>query len=64
MLGLALARDQTSYFAAWVVPGMGMRDSFYDAAFVALVQAVPSGGSRTISYPTLWGAYAPVERTS
>lgn len=55
---LSQARDQFTYFTAWIVLGVGMRCALYDAAFAALVQVVPSRGRRAISYLTLYGAYA------
>jgi Major Facilitator Superfamily len=58
LLGLSQVRDPVSYFAAWVVIGVGMRCCLYDAAFAALVQVVPSRGRSAISYLTLYGAYA------
>ncbi|UYN96794.1 MAG: MFS transporter [Enhydrobacter sp.] len=58
LLGLSLVRDVATYFAAWAVIGVGMRLCLYDAAFAALVQAVPSRGRAAISYLTLYGAYA------
>jgi MFS family permease len=58
LLGLSQVRDVALYFAAWFVIGVGMRCCLYDAAFAALVQAVPSRGRTAISYLTLYGAYA------
>jgi MFS family permease len=58
LLALSQVRDQASYFAAWALLGVGMRCALYDAAFVALVQVVPSRGRLAISYLTLYGAYA------
>ena len=58
LLGLSQVRDVASYMAAWFVIGVGMRCCLYDAAFAALVQAVPSRGRTAISYLTLYGAYA------
>lgn len=58
LLGLSQVRDVASYMAAWFVIGIGMRCCLYDAAFAALVQAVPSRGRTAISYLTLYGAYA------
>ena len=58
LLVLAQARDLVTYFVAWLVLGVGMRCSLYDAAFAALVQVVPTRGRRAISYLTLYGAYA------
>jgi len=58
LLGLSQVRDVASYMVAWLVIGVGMRCCLYDAAFAALVQAVPSRGRAAISYLTLYGAYA------
>ncbi len=58
LLGLSQVRDVATYFVAWAVIGVGMRCCLYDAAFAALVQAVPSRGRTAISYLTLYGAYA------
>jgi MFS family permease len=58
LFGLSLVHDVATYFAAWAVIGVGMRFCLYDAAFAALVQAVPSRGRTAISYLTLYGAYA------
>jgi MFS family permease len=58
LFGLSLVRSQPAYLAAWVVLGLGMRMSLYDAAFAALVQVVPSRGRLAISYLTLFGAFA------
>lgn len=58
LLGLSQVHDVASYMAAWLVIGVGMRCCLYDAAFAALVQAVPSRGRTAISYLTLYGAYA------
>jgi len=58
LLGLSQVGDLVGYFVAWAVIGVGMRCCLYDAAFAALVQAVPSRGRAAISYLTLYGAYA------
>jgi MFS family permease len=58
LAALSQVGDVATYFAAWVVIGIGMRCCLYDAAFAALVQAVPSRGRAAISYLTLYGAYA------
>lgn len=58
LLGLSQVHDFASYVVAWLVIGVGMRCCLYDAAFAALVQAVPSRGRAAISYLTLYGAYA------
>jgi MFS family permease len=58
LLGLSQVHDFAAYVIAWLVIGVGMRCCLYDAAFAALVQAVPSRGRAAISYLTLYGAYA------
>lgn len=58
LLGLSQVGQVATYFIAWAVIGVGMRCCLYDAAFAALVQAVPSRGRLAISYLTLYGAYA------
>ena len=58
LLALSQVGHVTTYLAAWAVIGVGMRCCLYDAAFAALVQAVPSRGRAAISYLTLYGAYA------
>jgi MFS family permease len=58
LAALSQVGDIATYFAAWVVIGVGMRCCLYDAAFAALVQTVPSRGRAAISYLTLYGAYA------
>jgi MFS family permease len=58
LLGLSQVRDIAFYLVAWAAIGVGMRCCLYDAAFAALVQAVPSRGRLAISYLTLYGAYA------
>ncbi len=58
LLALSAVRSPSAYLASWVVLGIGMRLSLYDAAFAALVQVVPSRGRLAISYLTLFGAFA------
>ena len=58
LYALSLVRSEAAYLAVWVVLGVGMRLSLYDAAFAALVQVVPSAGGCAISYLTLFGAFA------
>lgn len=58
LLGLSQVHDFAAYVIAWLVIGVGMRCCLYDAAFAALVQAVPNRGRAAISYLTLYGAYA------
>ena len=55
---LAMVTSQALYLAAWAFLGVGMRMTLYDAAFPALVQAMPSQGRRAISYLTLFGGFA------
>jgi MFS family permease len=60
-LGLSLVAwspSQPLYLASWVLLGIGMRLTLYDAAFAALVQVTPSRGRRAISYLTLFGGLA------
>jgi len=58
LLGLSMVRSEAAYLAVWIFIGLGMRLCLYDAAFAALVQAVPSRGRQAISYLTLFGAFA------
>lgn len=58
LYALSLVRSEAAYLGVWVFLGLGMRLCLYDAAFVALVQVVPSRGRRAISYLTLFGAFA------
>jgi MFS family permease len=55
---LAFVRDEASYLACWVLLGIAMRMTLYDAAFAAAVQVTPSRGRRAISYITLFGGLA------
>lgn len=55
---VAWAPSAPWYLASWVVLGIGMRLTLYDAAFAALVQVTPSRGRRAISYLTLFGGLA------
>ena len=55
---LASARTPTAYLAAWVLVGIAMRLTLYDAAFAALVQLSPTRGRRAISLLTLYGGLA------
>ncbi len=58
LYSLSLVESEASYLVVWVLIGLGMRLSLYDAAFAALVQVTPSRGRRAISYLTLFGAFA------
>lgn len=55
---LAFVRDEASYLACWVLIGIAMRMTLYDAAFAAAVQVTPARGRRAISYITLFGGLA------
>ena len=60
-IGLALlsrVRYETSYLAVWVLLGVAMRLTLYDAAFAAVVQVMPTHGRTAISYMTLFGGFA------
>jgi MFS family permease len=58
LLLLSVAKTKVAWFASWMVLGVAMRASLYDAAFAAIVQVTPSRGRRAISYLTLWGGFA------
>jgi len=58
LYALSLVRSELEYLLVWAFLGFGMRLSLYDAAFAALVQAVPRRGRLAISYLTLFGAFA------
>jgi MFS family permease len=58
LFALAGVTSIWQYFAVWVVIGIAMRMTLYDAAFAALVQVTPSRGRRAISYLTLFGGFA------
>jgi MFS family permease len=55
---LSLVTHPYTYLWVWVLLGIAMRLSLYDAAFAALVQVTPSRGRRAISYLTLFGGFA------
>lgn len=55
---LAHVQSPSAYLAAWVVVGVAMRLTLYDAAFAALVQLAPARGRRAISLVTLFGGLA------
>lgn len=55
---LAYVYNPYAYFAVWVLLGVSMRMTLYDAAFAALVQVTPQRGRRAISYLTLYGGFA------
>jgi hypothetical protein len=60
-LGLAIIGafpHPATYVAGWLVLGVAMRLSTYDAAFASLAQITGAGARRAISYLTLFGGLA------
>lgn len=57
-LGLALARGPVTYYAAWLVLGLAMRFTLYDAAFAALARIAGPDAKRPIALVTLFGGLA------
>jgi len=57
-IGLALARDPVSYYAAWLVLGVAMRCTLYDAAFAALARIGGPEARRPMAQITLLGGLA------
>jgi predicted MFS family arabinose efflux permease len=58
LLGLSQAREPVAYFAAWIVMGLAMRMTLYDAAFAALVRIAGPAARAPISQITLLGGLA------
>jgi len=56
--GLALARDPAAYLAAWLVLGLAMRCTLYDAAFAALARIGGPEARRPMAQITLLGGLA------
>lgn len=56
--GLALAHDVWIYYAAWLVLGIAMRMTLYDAAFAALARIGGPQAKRPIAQITLLGGLA------
>jgi MFS family permease len=56
--GLALARDPLTYYAAWLVLGLAMRCTLYDAAFAALARIGGADARRPMAQITLLGGLA------
>ncbi|MCP1907601.1 putative MFS family arabinose efflux permease [Bradyrhizobium sp. USDA 4501] len=56
--GLALSHQIGSYFASWIVLGLGMRLTLYDAAFAALARIGGPEARRAMSGITLLGGLA------
>lgn len=57
-LALAASRNLVVYYAAWVLLGVAMRMSLYDAAFAAIVRIAGPEARRPISQITLLGGLA------
>lgn len=57
-LGLALAHDLATYYAAWLCLGLAMRCTLYDAAFAALARAGGPAARRPMAQITLLGGLA------
>lgn len=57
-VGLALARDLWLYYASWLVLGLAMRMTLYDAAFAALARIGGPAARRPIAQITLLGGLA------
>lgn len=57
-LAISLARDPVTYGLAWVVLGVGMRMSLYDAAFATLARIAGAAARRPIAQITLLGGLA------
>jgi len=56
--GLAVSHEVATYFAAWIVLGLGMRLTLYDAAFAALARIGGPEARRAMSGITLLGGLA------
>lgn len=57
---MAYAQSLVAWYVAWIVTGIGMRLSLYDALFAALVNLYGQQARRTISRVTLAGGLASV----
>lgn len=57
-LGLAAAPNGLAYYAAWVVLGVAMRLTLYDAAFAALAHLAGSAARQPMAQITLLGGLA------
>jgi MFS family permease len=58
LVGLAYARDPSSYLAAWFVLGAGLGASLYDPAFATLGRIFGAAARRPITVLTLAGGFA------
>jgi MFS family permease len=57
-LGLALGHCLAIYYAAWIVLGVAMRLTLYDAAFATLARIAGAGARRAMAQITLLGGLA------
>ncbi len=55
---MALSEDTLTYYVAWLVIGLAMRLTLYDAAFAALARIGGPGAKRAIAQVTLLGGLA------
>ena len=58
LVGIGLAQGPISFFAAWVVLGIGMGSGLYEAAFAALVRLYGKDSRSTITGITLIAGFA------
>lgn len=56
--GLAMSHSLVSYYASWMLLGVAMRMTLYDAAFAVLARAAGAGARRSMSQITLLGGLA------
>ncbi len=57
-VGLALSHSLVAYYASWILLGLAMRMTLYDAAFAVLARAGGAGARRPMSQITLLGGLA------
>jgi len=58
LAGVGLAGSYPAYVASWLVIGLGMAGSLYDAAFSTLGRAYGRDARSAITVLTLWGGFA------
>src|SRR5580700_5258825 len=58
LVGVVLARDSSSYYAAWMVLGVAMAASLYDPAFATLGRIFGGNARAPITTLTLAGGFA------
>ncbi|WP_426434268.1 hypothetical protein [Bradyrhizobium genosp. P] len=56
--GLAVSHQVATYYVSWIVLGLGMRLTLYDAAFAALARIGGPEARRAMSEITLFGGLA------